>query len=260
MTTQERGALGYPGTCDFIDLSSCQGHIIDWPAVLAAGFIAVVVKVSEGATGVDPEAIQNLEGAEEAGLYTLVYHFARVTQDADAQAENMWRRSGDKVRVPVLDAESAPDGMPALAIAHAILREADAIEHRFGRPPLLYSGESFLRERVGPALAADAELLAAFARMPCWIAHYGSVTVPMVPAPGYRPKVPPGMRLVALQYSGNGGFRVPGIPVDCDRNLFFGDLADFRRELGLPDSGSDPTLKVLHPSVMDLDDPPDDVA
>ena len=36
------------------------------------------------------------------------------------------------------------------------------------------------------------------------------------------------------QYSGNGGYRVPGIPMDCDRNLFRGNITDLRNLFGYP--------------------------
>jgi GH25 family lysozyme M1 (1,4-beta-N-acetylmuramidase) len=217
-----------------VDVSACQGSAIDWPAVRAGGFLAAVVKVSEGRRGIDPKALQNLAGAEHAGLYRAVYAFAHVQEDPVEQAELFWAASGDTALTPVLDLETAPAGMSPIDVARAGLRIADAIEARFGRPPWLYSGENFLLTRVGPALSAIPALAVLFGRMPAWVARYASTTVPWAPTAASKPPmVPRGMRLLAWQYSGDAGFRVPGISVDCDRSIVFGGEPALRDALGL---------------------------
>jgi len=67
---------------------------------------------------------------------------------------------------------------------------------------------------------------------PLWLAQYRSVTSPW--APSSEADMPRGYPWKVLQYSGDHGFRVPGIPVDCDRNLFKGSEEDLRDWFGLP--------------------------
>ncbi len=50
------------------------------------------------------------------------------------------------------------------------------------------------------------------------------------------------------QYSGNGGYRVPGIVGDCDRNLFRGDEAALQKWFGLTGEG-EPEAAIVRPDV-----------
>jgi lysozyme len=229
VSAPELAALGRPGFVDGIDVSQVQG-VIDWSKVAAAGFRFVVVKASEGLHYCDPRALANLAAARAAGLYALVYGFARPSQGSPAgQAAKLWDCSGDVMPArAVLDLESAPaDWSPAQkvdfgeAFAEA-WREYSILE------PMAYTYPSFAAG-TQPALGASTRL----ARCPLWIAQYMSTTAGWVPPVGFRPIVPKPWREWAMhQYSGNGGFRVPGIEADCDRNLFNGDEAEFRRFFG----------------------------
>lgn len=58
-----------------IDVSSYQGRI-DWHKVKEAGHERAYIKLDEGLTLVDPDAIRNLNGARAAGVQVGVYHFA----------------------------------------------------------------------------------------------------------------------------------------------------------------------------------------
>ena len=255
MSAPELAALRRPGFLDGIDVSAVQGAI-DWPAVAEAGFRFAVIKASEGANYCDPRALQNLAGARAAGLRTGVYMFARVSQgDAEAQAERLWTCIGDTMpsfRL-VLDLESAPAGTPGTDVVRLGEALSEALERRFGRAPILYSYPSFLRS-LGPALAPST-----LARCPLWIAQYSSTTTPWAPDEGAQPAVQaPWTDWAIWQYSGNGGYRVPGVPGDCDRNLFKGDeaaLADFCGEPG-PDE-LEPDAAIIHP--LPFADDPDDV-
>ena len=92
---------------------------------------------------------------------------------------------------------------------------------------MLYSYTSFLTARFSPADRAT--LLAA---APLWLAQYRSVTAPW--APTGEADMPKAYPWAAWQYSGDHGHRVPGIPQDCDRNLFRGDESALRAWFGLP--------------------------
>jgi lysozyme len=63
-----------------------RGAAIDWNAVLAAGFKFALVKATDGPNFVDPQFVNNVQGAVAAGLVVGAYHFLRPGADAAAQA------------------------------------------------------------------------------------------------------------------------------------------------------------------------------
>jgi lysozyme len=216
MNGPELPALRYEGFVDGIDVSAFQGSI-DWQRVAEAGFRFAIVKVSEGEHGTDAKRSENLCGATSAGLTTLAYHFAHPRGAPAAQVEAMRRAIGDEAVARVaLDFESTPAGFTRQGLVDWASGFADEAERVFGEPPLFYTYPAFasLMQPIPEALA----------RCPLWIAHYLSTTVPWVPLPAFEPRVPkPWATWTIHQYSGNGGYRVPGIVTDCDRNLFHGD-------------------------------------
>jgi lysozyme len=212
----EMPALSRPGTVDGIDVSAVQGAI-DWDKVAGAGFRFVFVKLSEGDNGLDPRRLEHLTGARAAGLQTGGYHVAHVGGDPIKQAQLLWDAMGDELPVrAALDLELAPRGTRREEIIAWALRFVDDAERAFGRAPALYTYPSF---------AASLEPIPSeLARCPLWMASYASTTRPWAPPPGVGPKIPPPWTTWTLhQYSGNGGYRVPGVAGDCDRNLFNGD-------------------------------------
>lgn len=233
MSAPELGALRHPYRLDGIDVSAVQGAI-DWRRVAEAGFRFVIVKVSEGTRYCDPRALEHIEGARAAGLRTSVYAFLRPSQGRPVeQVERLWECLGDTMPAfrPVLDLEGAPDSMSGQDICAFGDACADAVEALFGRSPFLYTYPSFAHDRLGPALARSR-----LGRCPLWMASYYSTKTPWAPTPLMKPPVPqPWPTWTIWQYSGDGGYRVPGVPGDCDRNLFNGDEAAFRRACGLVD-------------------------
>lgn len=223
--SRELGALRRPGYVDGIDVSSVQPSV-DWDRVAAAGFEFAIVKVSEGVGGLDPRRLDHLAGARAAGLATGVYHVARVGESPLAQVMTLWDAMGDTMPFrAALDLEVMPDGTSREAAVEWTLRFIEEAERWFGRPPLLYTYPYFIR-RLMP-------LPAEIARCPLWIAHYASVTEPWIPPEAFRPFVPaPWSDWTLHQYSGNGGYCVPGVLGDCDRNLFNGDTRAFRELCG----------------------------
>lgn len=223
MTT---GALLLPGFVDGIDVSQVQ-VIPDPDAVYRAGFRFAFVKAAEGLRGRDPAYRRHVDALRGAGLHVGAYAYARVSQgDPAAQARHAYDAATDDgkhvVRL-VLDLESAPaewNAAQLVAFASEWLEEAA----RFGCLPVLYSYTSFL-SRMGPA----AHVLAR--AYPLWLAQYRSVKEAWAPAS--EADMPKAYSWAAWQYSGNGGYPVPGIAGDCDRNLFRGDEASLRDFFGL---------------------------
>ena len=221
--------LRLPGYVDGIDLSAVQ-RIDDPAAVYDAGFRFAIVKAAEGLRGRDPAYRRHVDALRGAGLHVGAYAYARVSQGAPAaQARHAYDAAtadGRHVVRLVLDLEAAPaDTTSGALFEFAVdwLEEA----RRAGCAPVLYSYTSFLTARFSSADRAT--LLAA---APLWLAQYRSVTQAWAPAG--EADMPKSYPWAMWQYSGDKGYRVPGIPGDCDRNLFRGDEATLRAFFGLP--------------------------
>lgn len=234
MTTTLPG-LRLPGYSDGIDISKYQG-ILDADAVRAAGFTFAFVKTSEGLGYCDPKALAHLHALRDAGLYTGGYGFARVEQgDPRAQARKAVDGCGGSEHMvrPVLDLESAPKTWGAAALSDFAEEWLDEAR-KSGALPVLYSYTSFLA-RMG-ADANKTRLWRLLFDAPLWLAQYASTGRAW--APTSEADVPRGYNWQLWQYSGDKGYRVPGIDGDCDRNLFRGSEAELRDWFGLPPEGT----------------------
>lgn len=255
-----RPALELPGYVDGIDVSRVQ-TIADPEAVYRAGFRFAFAKVSEGLTYCDPRALDHMRRLRDAGLYVGTYGFARV-QAGDPRAQARQAVDGcaavgvgtEHVVRPVLDLETAPDGWSAdamLAFADAWLDEVRLT----GALPVLYTYTSFAH-RLSGTPTAKAALACLLDETPLWLAQYRSTTSAWAPtSEADMPRVP--WRWDLLQYSGDGGYPVPGIPGATDRNLFRGDESALRAWFGLPVEAEPEPIAITHGShVVDgaLDD------
>jgi GH25 family lysozyme M1 (1,4-beta-N-acetylmuramidase) len=239
--SQERNALALPGYTDGIDISQVQ-TISDANAVYAAGFRFAIVKASEGVSYCDPRAREHCILLADAGLLVTVYSFARPSQDRPReQARRLIDCAGEAfVFRPVLDLESAPAEWSSgrlLAFAQEWCDEMARTQAR----PVVYSYTSFLQQRF--TVQDRAELLALG---PLWLAQYRSVTTAWAPRSEFD--MPKAFHWDMWQYSGNGGYRVPGIVGDCDRNLFRGDEVALQRWFGLTSDG-EPEAAIVRPDV-----------
>lgn len=220
MSSEERPALGLPGYVDGIDVSRVQ-TIADPEAVYAAGFRWALAKASEGVGYRDPAYQRHVDALSGAGLHVGAYGFARVSQGQPrAQARYLYETATDDGRHVVrcvLDLESCPKGTPWQALRDFATEYLDELR-RTGALPVLYTMASW----TGPLGAYTLDV-------PVWIAQYRSTTRAW--APSSEADMPPG-EWTAWQYSGDGGYRVNGIPQDCDRNLL--RTEDLRAWFGLP--------------------------
>jgi lysozyme len=241
MAAPNRNALDLPGYTDGIDISQVQ-TVSDAGATYAAGFRFAFVKSSEGVGYCDPRAREHCIQLADAGLLVSVYSFARPSQgNPRDQARKLIDCSGEVfVFRPVLDLESAPSDWSSAQLLVFALEWFDEARAS-GARPVLYSYTSFLQQRFN--MYDRAELLALG---PLWLAQYRSVTSPW--APSSEADMPKAYPWDAWQYSGNGGYRVPGIVGDCDRNLFRGDEAALQKWFGLTSEG-EPEPAIVRPDV-----------
>lgn len=189
-----------------------QGNAVkDFAAVYAAGIRLVIHKASEGVTIVDGKYAERREAAKAAGLMWGSYHFGRGS-DVQAQVRTFLNAAKPDAETRlVLDWE-----VPAMTPDQA-RRFVQLVDEATGRPTILYSYSSFLREQLGqqrdPVLGAR----------PLWLAAYSKT--PPIPQPSWP-------KWLLWQYTdGEAGpdpKSVPGIEGDVDCNHFDGTEADLR--------------------------------
>jgi lysozyme len=236
MTTTER----FQG----IDIAYPQRGAIDWQKVREAGFGFAFIKRTEGNGGIDPAYTEHVKGARSVGMPIGPYHFARPSEhDQDAARElellygacdGLGTQPGDLP--PVLDLETTQLSGPAT------LRWIETwiwLAYKYwNRWPVLYTGSYFYE-----ALGKEAAVAEWATNCPLWIAQYTidyrkdpARARTYEPSSTAKPRVPKPWKSWDLwQYSGNGGKPVPGVRVDCDRNVFNGTREEFYTRFVLPE-------------------------
>jgi Lyzozyme M1 (1,4-beta-N-acetylmuramidase) len=192
---------------DGIDVSHHQG-IINWKKVADNNFSFVYIKVTEGASYIDPMAVTNIKGAKAAGMNVGVYHFFRMTSTPAAQFKN-FKKILDKYDfdlIPMVDVESR-DKADTDTYRQALSTFLNMIESKYGVVPMIYGTNRSYNELCGTAFDG---------KYPLYIGRYGS----------NRPVVKGKSVYTIWQYSEHG--KVSGISKDVD-------LCRFRKGCGLKD-------------------------
>lgn len=129
--------------------------------------VSAVIKATEGETMVDPAFAEYWEGAGTGRIKRGAYHFYRSSRDPLRQARNFIGTVGElrySDLPPVLDVETMHKGCSKKKLNEGILIWLQTVEKEYGRKPVIYSSESFLRDNI------SREILAGY---PVWVAHYG---------------------------------------------------------------------------------------
>jgi lysozyme len=207
-------ALRYP--VQGIDISRWQGNI-DWRQAKAAGTRFVFMKATEGGDHVDPRFRENWAGARAAGIPAGAYHFVYWCRPAHEQAQWFVQHipnARDPLALPpILDVEwnghsrTCPRKVSrelALEKMRLMLRELEA---HTGKRPIIYTDVTFHKDVL--------EGVSEFDAYPYWIRSTAA-----------RPEEKyPGRRWAFWQFTTTG--RVPGITGNVDRNVFYGNEAEF---------------------------------
>ena len=200
-----------------VDLSH-HNSVESFEEARAEGIIAVVHKATEGSTFVDAKYTERRARAKAAGLLWGAYHFG-VRGAVEDQVSHFLSiadpADGDLL---VLDFEPNPrEGTMTLGEAEEFVQ---ALREETDRQPGLYSGQAFLRERLGSNL--ESPLSDCF----LWIARYSAQ--PPAPPKAFK-------RFDIWQYTdGSAGLQphqVTGIG-RCDRDKFNGDETELRKLWG----------------------------
>jgi lysozyme len=189
-----------------IDVSRWQREI-DFARVADAGITFCFCKATEGLAHVDPRFAANWPAMAAAGLVRGAYHFGRPGADAARQADFLF----DTVRpargdLPlVLDLEK-DDGLPPADVRAWTEAFVARLRDRMDRPPIIYAGLYFWRDKAG-----DGDALGC----PLWLAAYVDDPTQYVPRTWDHWSF--------WQYTSKGS--VPGVRGHVDRDAWHGDRA-----------------------------------
>lgn len=198
------------GTMAGIDVSYYQGDI-DWEQVKKSGIEFAIIRVGyrgygqEGKLAEDKKALDNLEGALEAGLQVGVYFFSQAVsvEEAEEEAQFVLERIKDyNITLPVvydweyISDEARTAGMDPRTLTDCYLAFCAKIEAA-GYTPMAYFNSYQSRKLMH---------LTELEQYPFWLALYSDrMTYPY--------------RVEMWQYTDSG--RVPGIQGNVDINLMF---------------------------------------
>ena len=203
-----------------IDISH-HNTVTSFQEVKNNGIVGVFHKATQGRTVVDAKYHNRRQRALDIGLLWGAYHFGvkgNVTQQVDHFLDTASPTDTDLL---VLDFEPNPIGDSGTMTLTEAEQFVTLINQRTGRFPGLYSGQSFIRQKVGSNTSTV--LKNCF----LWIARYSS-SLPLVP--------PAWNTFTFWQYTdGNAGdqpHQVPGIG-RCDRDKFNGNIEGLQRLWGV---------------------------
>ena len=195
-----------------IDISHYQGEI-NWDKLSDAtidGFPLkfVIVKSTEGSSGVDENFNDNLYQAREYGFIRGAYHFWSNKSSARAQANFFLKQvhleEGDLP--PVLDVEHKPKNRSIEDFQRDVLTWLHIVEDKYHVKPIIYTYYKFKEQYLSAPVFDD---------YPYWIAHY------------YVEKVEYKGKWKFWQHTDAG--RLDGIRGYVDLNIFNGSLYELKR-------------------------------
>lgn len=185
-------------------LTDAQGHTMrDIKAATAIQRVRyVMVKATEGENHRDALFSDHWKRSAKAGYSRGAYHFFRSSKSPEKQAQNFIHTVGNirhKDLPPILDVETIHAGCSNAELNRRLLVWLGIIEEHYGRRPIIYTGDAFLRERL------SAEI---FEHYPIWIARYGSGS--SLEAPRFK-------NWMMWQFTDHA--TVYGIPTPCDLSV-----------------------------------------
>lgn len=126
----------------------------------------VMIKATEGENHRDALFADHWKRSASAGYSRGAYHFFRSSKSPEKQAQNFIRTVGNirhKDLPPILDVETIHAGCSKAELNRRLLVWLGIVEEHYGRRPIIYTGDAFLRERLSPEV---------YERYPVWIARY----------------------------------------------------------------------------------------
>lgn len=133
-----------------IDIS--HHNKVNWEVFPSSGGIGFVyVKVTEGATFVDPCGKDYITQAKEKGLHVGAYHFLSTTSSAKRQFDNFMKHCchGMTDLIPVLDFEQI-NGKNTKQLQDILTEFSSLCEKEFGTKPIIYTSPSLYDNIIYP--------------------------------------------------------------------------------------------------------------
>lgn len=185
-------------------LTDAQGHTMrDIKTATAIQRVRyVMVKATEGENHHDALFADHWKRSAMAGYSRGAYHFFRSSKSPEKQAQNFIHTVGNirhKDLPPILDVETIHAGCSNAELNRRLLVWLEIIEKHYGRRPIIYTGDAFLRERLSPEI---------YDRYPIWIARYGF---------GNNLETPRFKNWMMWQFTDHA--TVYGIPTPCDLSV-----------------------------------------
>jgi lysozyme len=210
-----------------VDVSHYQNDRgkIDWSKVRADGVAGVIIKATEGGSGIDLKFSANATSAPAIGLKVGYYHYAHPELNTAASEAAHFAKAvrGVKVHFPhALDVEGAASKVPNDTLTAWCIEWLETVEELTGHPTMIYTGASFARSHLGKALG----------KWPLWVAHYG------VEKPLDNTTWP---QWSLFQYTSSGA--VAGISGNVDVNAM--ERAFFDKYSGVPQPTAEDSVKVV---------------
>lgn len=167
-----------------IDLSHHNGNTIVWDslrvmtdagrrttksiskAVEIRNVSYVILKATEGISLKDKKFNAWWKAAGKGGYKRGAYHFFRSSKDPEVQARKYIKMVGklkDNDLPPILDIETMHTGCTKKALNDNALIWLKTVEEHYGRTPIVYSSESFIKDNLDDRIRKN---------YPLWIAHY----------------------------------------------------------------------------------------
>ena len=185
-------------------LTDAQGHTMrDIKTATAIQRVRyVMVKATEGENHRDALFSDHWKRSAKAGYSRGAYHFFRSSKSPEKQAQNFIHTVGNirhKDLPPILDVETIHAGCSNSELNRRLLVWLGIIEKHYGRRPIIYTSDAFLRERLSAGI---------FEHYPIWIARYGSGS--SLEAPRFK-------NWMMWQFTDHA--TVYGIPTPCDLSV-----------------------------------------
>lgn len=162
----------------------------------------VIVKATEGEKLTDALFDDHWKRSASAGYSRGAYHFFRSSKSPEKQAQNFISKVGNirhKDLPPILDVETIHPGCSKAELNRKILVWLRAVENHYGRKPIVYTGDTFLRDHLSPEV---------YDHYPIWIARYGNSTT-----------LTPPRHTNWLMWQFTDRATVYGIPTPCDLSV-----------------------------------------
>ena len=126
----------------------------------------VMIKATEGSSHKDALFNEHWKKSARAGYSRGAYHFFLSSKSPEDQARNFIRTVGNirhKDLPPILDVETIHKGCTKELLNSRIKTWLETIEKHYGRKPVIYTSDAFLRDNLESSIVE---------KYPIWIARY----------------------------------------------------------------------------------------